>query len=240
MSPERVTVALPTYNELLNLPLIVPEILAHGYRLLIIDDNSPDGTGRLADSLAADLPSISVIHRPAKHGLGPAYAAGFDRALAQGAEVVIEMDADFSHDPADLPRLVAAIEDGAHLAIGSRYVPGGATPEWPWLRRVISRAGNLYARMMLGIPVRDATAGFRAFTADALKILPYGKAEASGYGFQVEMAWRAHQAGLKIVEVPITFRDRTRGTSKMGLSIVLEAMRLVTVWGLGRMLGRAA
>lgn len=240
MSPERVTVALPTYNELLNLPLIVPEILAHGYRLLIIDDNSPDGTGRLADSLAADLPSISVIHRPAKHGLGPAYAAGFDRALAQGAEVVIEMDADFSHDPADLPRLVAAIEDGAHLAIGSRYVPGGATPEWPWLRRVISRAGNLYARMMLGFPVRDATAGFRAFTADALKILPYGKAEASGYGFQVEMAWRAHQAGLKIVEVPITFRDRTRGTSKMGLSIVLEAMRLVTVWGLGRMLGRAA
>jgi dolichol-phosphate mannosyltransferase len=160
--------------------------------------------------------------------------------LAQGAEVVIEMDADFSHDPADLPRLVAAIEDGAHLAIGSRYVPGGATPEWPWLRRVISRAGNLYARMMLGIPVRDATAGFRAFTADALKILPYGKAEASGYGFQVEMAWRAHQAGLKIVEVPITFRDRTRGTSKMGLSIVLEAMRLVTVWGLGRMLGRSA
>ena len=240
MSPERVTVALPTYNELLNLPLIVPEILAHGYRLLIIDDNSPDGTGRLADSLAADLPSISVIHRPAKQGLGPAYAAGFDRALAKGAEVVIEMDADFSHDPADLPRLVAAIEDGAQLAIGSRYVPGGATPEWPWLRRVISRAGNLYARMMLGIPVRDATAGFRAFTADALKILPYGKAEASGYGFQVEMAWRAHQAGLKIVEVPITFRDRTRGTSKMGLSIVLEAMRLVTVWGLGRMLGRAA
>jgi dolichol-phosphate mannosyltransferase len=240
VSPERVTVALPTYNELLNLPLIVPEILAHGYRLLIIDDNSPDGTGRLADSLAADLPSISVIHRPAKQGLGPAYAAGFDRALAQGAEVVIEMDADFSHDPADLPRLVAAIEDGAQLAIGSRYVPGGATPEWPWLRRVISRAGNLYARMMLGIPVRDATAGFRAFTADALKILPYGKAEASGYGFQVEMAWRAHQAGLKIVEVPITFRDRTRGTSKMGLSIVLEAMRLVTVWGLGRMLGRAA
>jgi dolichol-phosphate mannosyltransferase len=240
VSPERVTVALPTYNELLNLPLIVPEILAHGYRLLIIDDNSPDGTGRLADSLAADLPSISVIHRPAKQGLGPAYAAGFDRALAQGAEVVIEMDADFSHDPADLPRLVAAIEDGAHLAIGSRYVPGGATPEWPWLRRVISRAGNLYALMMLGIPVRDATAGFRAFTADALKILPYGKAEASGYGFQVEMAWRAHQAGLKIVEVPITFRDRTRGTSKMGLSIVLEAMRLVTVWGLGRMLGRSA
>ena len=238
MSPERVTVALPTYNELLNLPLIVPEILAHGYRLLIIDDNSPDGTGRLADSLAADLPSISVIHRPAKQGLGPAYAAGFDRALAQGAEVVIEMDADFSHDPADLPRLVAAIEDGAHLAIGSRYVPGGATPEWPWLRRVISRAGNLYARMMLGFPVRDATAGFRAFRADALRRLPYRRAEASGYGFQVEMAWRAHREGLVIIEVPVTFRDRTRGKSKMGPFIVAEAMALVTVWGVGRLFGR--
>jgi dolichol-phosphate mannosyltransferase len=239
VSPERVTVALPTYNELLNLPLIVPEILAHGYRLLIIDDNSPDGTGRLADSLAADLPAISVIHRPEKQGLGPAYAAGFDQALGQDAEVVIEMDADFSHDPADLPRLVAAIDDGADLAIGSRYVPGGSTPEWPWVRRVISKAGNLYARTMLGIPVRDATAGFRAFTADALRALPYRDAEASGYGFQVEMAWRAHEAGLKVVEVPITFRDRTRGTSKMGLAIVVEAMRLVTVWGLGRMLGRS-
>jgi dolichol-phosphate mannosyltransferase len=239
VSPERVTVALPTYNELLNLPLIVPEILAHGYRLLIIDDNSPDGTGRLADSLAADLPAISVIHRPEKRGLGPAYAAGFDQALGQDAEVVIEMDADFSHDPADLPRLVAAIDEGADLAIGSRYVPGGSTPEWPWVRRVISKAGNLYARTMLGIPVRDATAGFRAFTADALRALPYRDAEASGYGFQVEMAWRAHEAGLKIVEVPITFRDRARGTSKMGLAIVVEAMRLVTLWGLGRMLGRS-
>jgi dolichol-phosphate mannosyltransferase len=239
VSPEQVTVALPTYNELLNLPLIVPEIAAHGYRLLVIDDNSPDGTGRLADNLAEDVAGMSVLHRPVKEGLGPAYAAGFDWALGEGAAVVIEMDCDFSHDPADLPRLVAAIEDGAEVAIGSRYVPGGATPDWPVTRQFISRSGNFYARTMLGIPVRDATAGFRAFTADALRRLPYRTAEASGYGFQVEMAWRAHQAGMRITEVPITFRDRARGTSKMGLPIVVEAMRLVTVWGLRRMLRRS-
>lgn len=230
-----VTVALPTYNELENLPLIIPEIVAHGYRLLIIDDNSPDGTGRLADSIAADLSGVSVLHRAEKEGLGPAYAAGFDRALADGAEIVIQMDADFSHDPGDLPRLFAAIEDGADLAIGSRYVPGGSTPDWPVLRQMVSRGGNLYARIMLGIPVRDATAGFRAYTAGALEKLPYRDAEASGYGFQVEMAWRAHRTGLQIAEVPVSFRDRTRGKSKMGLPIVLEAMRLVTMWGLGRL-----
>lgn len=234
---DRVTVALPTYNELENLGLIVPEIIIHGYRLLVIDDNSPDGTGRLADSLARDIPQISVLHRKEKAGLGPAYAAGFDRALNDGAEIVIEMDADFSHNPADLPRLVTAIDAGADVAIGSRYVPGGATPDWPAHRRFISRGGNLYARTMLGIPVRDATAGFRAFTAEALARLPYLQAEASGYGFQVEMAWRAHQAGMRITEVPISFHDRKRGTSKMGLPIVVEAMRLVTVWGFGRMLG---
>lgn len=238
MSTERVTVTLPTYNEIENLPHIVPEIVAHGYRLLIVDDNSPDGTGRLADSLAADLEAVSVLHRIEKAGLGPAYAAGFDHALASGAEVVVEMDADFSHDPADLPRLVEAIDSGADLAIGSRYVPGGSTPDWPAVRRIISRGGNLYARVMLGLPIRDATAGFRAYTADALRRLPYRDAEASGYGFQVEMAWRAHQAGMKVVEVPISFRDRTRGTSKMGMPIVLEAMRLVTVWGLSRLFGR--
>ena len=235
--PERVTVALPTYNELENLPLITPEIVAFGYRLLIIDDNSPDGTGRLADSLAADLSEVTVLHREVKEGLGPAYAAGFDRALGDGAEIVIEMDADFSHDPADLPRLVAAIEHGADVAIGSRYVPGGSTPDWPRIRQLISQGGNLYARAMLGIPIRDATAGFRAYAADALRRLPYRDAEASGYGFQVEMAWRAHRAGMKVIEVPISFRDRQRGTSKMGAPIVLEAMRLVTMWGLRRMFG---
>jgi dolichol-phosphate mannosyltransferase len=150
------------------------------------------------------------------------------------------MDADFSHDPADLPRLVAAIRAGADLAIGSRYVPGGSTPDWPIVRRFISRAGNIYARMMLGLPIRDATAGFRAFRAEALRALPYREARASGYGFQVEMAWRAHQRGLTITEVPISFRDRTRGTSKMGPRIVAEAMMLVTVWGLGRLVGRTS
>jgi dolichol-phosphate mannosyltransferase len=236
VSTERVTVALPTYNELENLPLIAPEIVAHGYRLLIVDDNSPDGTGRLADSLAADVPEISVLHRETKTGLGPAYAAAFDHALDAGAEVVVEMDADFSHDPADLERLVAAVDRGADVAIGSRYVPGGSTPDWPLSRRLISKTGNLYARLMLGVPTHDATAGFRAFRAEALRRLPYRQAEASGYGFQVEMAWRAHQAGLVIEEVPITFRDRTRGESKMGIRIVVEAMWLVTLWGIGRLL----
>lgn len=239
MSTSSVTVALPTYNELENLPHIVPEIVVHGYKLLIIDDNSPDGTGRLADGLAADLDAVDVLHRSEKSGLGPAYADGFDKVLSEGAEIVVEMDADFSHDPADLPRLVAAVSDGADLAIGSRYVPGGSTPDWPVLRRFISRGGNLYARTMLGIPVRDATAGFRAFSADALRRLPYRQTDASGYGFQVEMAWRAHQAGMKITEVPITFRDRTRGKSKMGFPIVVEAMRLITVWGLGRIFRRS-
>jgi dolichol-phosphate mannosyltransferase len=234
---EPVTVVLPTYNELENLPHIVPEIAAHGYRLLVVDDNSPDGTGHLADSFARDLSQVAVLHREEKAGLGPAYAAGFDRALADGAQTVIEMDADFSHDPGDLPRLVSAIEDGADVAIGSRYVSGGATPDWPAHRKLISKGGNLYARIMLGIPIRDATAGFRAYRADALRRLPYRSARASGYGFQVELAWRAHQAGMNVTEIPISFHDRTRGTSKMGLPIVAEAMGLVTVWGAGRLLG---
>lgn len=238
MSTEQVTVALPTYNEIENLSDIATQILSHGYGLLIIDDGSPDGTGDLADEIASGDDRVSVLHREQKLGLGPAYAAGFDEALADGADIVVEMDADFSHDPADLPRLVAAVRGGADLAIGSRYVPGGSTPDWPLLRRLISRGGNLYARTMLGIPTRDATAGFRAFRADALSRLPYADAEASGYGFQVEMAWRAHQAGMRVVEVPISFRDRTRGTSKMGPRIVAEAMWLVTVWGLGRVVGR--
>jgi dolichol-phosphate mannosyltransferase len=234
---DRVTVVLPTYNERENLSDIAAAITTHGYRLLVVDDSSPDGTGEIADEMARANPAISVLHREKKEGLGPAYRAGFDRALADGAETVIEMDADFSHDPADLPRLVEAVEQGADLAIGSRYVPGGSTPDWPWSRRFISKGGNLYARIMLGIPTRDATAGFRAFRAEALRVLSYENAEASGYGFQVEMAMRAHGAGMKVVEVPISFKDRTRGTSKMGTGIVLEAMGLVTVWGFKRLFG---
>lgn len=235
MPPDRVTVVIPTYNERENLPHIAAAVTGQGYELLIVDDASPDGTGEMAERLAGEDPRLSVLHRQAKEGLGPAYAAGFDRVLAEGAEIVVEMDADFSHDPADLPRLVAAVDAGADLAIGSRYVRGGSTPDWPASRRVISKGGNLYARIMLGLPIRDATAGFRAFRAEALRSLPYGSAQASGYAFQVEMAMRACESGLVVVEVPISFRDRAHGTSKMGSGIVLEAMRLVTVWGLGRM-----
>ena len=238
MSPDVVTVVVPTYNERENLEDIARAITDRGYRLLIVDDNSPDGTGEIADRLSEEHHSIAVLHREAKSGLGPAYAAGFDHLMEGDSEVIIEMDADFSHDPPDLDRLVAAIDEGAELAIGSRYVPGGGTPDWPWLRRFVSKAGNVYARTLLGIPIRDATAGFRAFRRDSLARLPYREAEASGYGFQVEMAWRAHQQGLRIEEVPISFRDRTRGKSKMGLRIVLEAMWLVTIWGITRHLSR--
>ena len=239
MPTELVTVVVPTYNERENLPHLAAAVLLHGYSLLIVDDASPDGTGRIADELAADIDRVGVVHRASKEGLGPAYAEGFDRALSAGAEVVVEMDADFSHNPADLPRLVAAVDAGADVAIGSRYVPGGDTPDWPPHRRLLSRGGNIYARIMLGIPIRDATAGFRAFRAEALRRLPYRRAQASGYGFQVEMAWRAQQAGLDIREVPIVFRDRQHGTSKMGAPIVLEAMWLVTRWGLGRLVSRS-
>jgi dolichol-phosphate mannosyltransferase len=238
VQPDRVTVVVPTYNEIDNIERLALRIRDFGYSLLIVDDGSPDGTGDAADRLAAADPSISVLHRTTKEGLGPAYVAGFDRALDDGAEIVIEMDADFSHDPADLPRLVGAVEAGADLAIGSRYVPGGTTPDWPWYRRFVSRNGNRYARLMLGVPIRDATAGFRAFTAKGLRSLPYRETEASGYGFQVEMAWLAHRLGLTVVEVPVTFRDRAYGTSKMSGRIVAEAMWLVTLWGLGR-IGRA-
>lgn len=212
-------------------------VLLHGYRLIVVDDGSPDGTGDIADSIARDVDRMSVLHRTTKEGLGPAYAAGFDRALADGAEVVVEMDADFSHNPTDLPRLVRGIEEGADLVIGSRYVEGGDTPDWPLSRRLISRGGNLWVRLMLGMPVRDATAGFRAYRAAALRQLPYREARASGYGFQVEMAWRAYQAGHDIREIPIVFRDRELGKSKMGLGIVLEAMWLVTRWGISRRFG---
>jgi dolichol-phosphate mannosyltransferase len=235
-----VTVVVPTYNERDNLPHLAAAIRLHGYRLLVVDDASPDGTGTVADAIAAPDPLMDVLHRSRKEGLGPAYAAGFDLVLGGPSEVVIEMDADFSHNPADLPRLVASVdEDGADLAIGSRYVPGGSTPDWPAHRRFLSRGGNRYVRLMLGIPIRDATAGFRAFRADALRALPYRSAQASGYGFQVEMAMRAHDAGMRVAEIPVVFRDRTVGTSKMNGAIVREAMWLVTRWGIARRL-RAA
>lgn len=234
MRPDRVTVVVPTYNERDNLPHLAAAVLLHSYRLIIVDDNSPDGTGAIADELATAAAGIEVIHRHSKEGLGPAYAEGFERALSREAAVVVQMDCDFSHNPADIPRLVAAVDEGADLVLGSRYVHGGATPDWPTRRRFLSKGGNLYARIMLGLPVRDATAGFRAWRGESLRALPYANAEASGYGFQVEMAMRTFDMKMRIVEVPIVFRDRLLGQSKMGSDIVLEAMRLVTVWGLDR------
>jgi dolichol-phosphate mannosyltransferase len=241
MRADEVTVVVPTYNELENLPALAEAVLSHGYRLLIVDDSSPDGTGTLADELAGASQHIEVVHRPVKTGLGPAYAVGFVHALTGGARVICEMDADFSHDPADLPRLVDPVAAGrADLAIGSRYVPGGLTPDWPIHRRVLSRGGNLYARLMLGLPIRDATAGFRAYRAARLAELSAETCQASGYGFQVELAWRATRMGFRIVEVPIVFRDRVYGESKMKGKIVGEAMWLVTKWGFGRMMRRSA
>jgi len=228
----RVLVIVPTYNESENIAHIAQAVRAHEYDLLVVDDGSPDGTGKIADELAAADPGVLVLHRSEKSGLGPAYAAGFEHGLEMGYEILCEMDADFSHDPTDLPRLVAAVESGADLAIGSRYVAGGGTEGWPWYREALSRGGNIYASVLLGLKVRDATAGFRAFRETTLRKIDPSSCQASGYGFQVEMAWRTEQAGLEIVEVPITFRDRILGESKMNGKIALEAIGLITKWGI--------
>ena len=233
-----VLVVLPTFNEAENLRSIGAAIRHQGMGVLIVDDGSPDGTGDIADALAYDDPRIRVLHRSMKQGLGPAYAAGFTVALDSGASIICEMDADFSHDPADIGRLVAAVDAGADVAIGSRYVDGGESDGWPLHRRLISRGGNWYARIMLGISIRDVTAGFRAFRASSLRRLDPATCEASGYGFQVEMAWRAQRAGMVVDEVPIVFRERQEGSSKMTSAIALEAMRLVTAWGVRRAVGR--
>jgi dolichol-phosphate mannosyltransferase len=221
-----VWVILPTYNEAENLERIVAailEALPPSRRILIVDDNSPDGTGEIADRLAAANESISVLHRDQKQGLGPAYLAGFRVALDGGAELIIEMDADFSHDPAYLPRLIEAT-DRADLAIGSRYVPGGGVTDWGPMRRFISRGGSAYARVALGLPVRDLTGGFKCFRRVVLETIDLDTIEARGYAFQVETTYRAIKSGFRVVEVPIVFRDRRDGTSKMSKSIVAEAM----------------
>lgn len=232
-------VVIPTYNEVENIEPIVAAVRRLGYAVLVVDDGSPDGTGDVADVLAAaDPDSVAVLHRSAKNGLGPAYSAGFDWGLANGATILCEMDADFSHDPNVLPDLISAVEGGADLAIGSRYVPGGGVDNWPWHRRALSKFGNLYAALMLGTRIKDMTAGMRAFSAPALAGLEPASCDAAGYGFQVEMAWRASLADLQVVEVPITFRDRERGESKMDMRIAVEAMFLVTKWGIGRIFRR--
>ena len=238
IAPDRVTVVVPTYNEIGSLEDAALGVISQGYRLLVVDDGSPDGTGRLADELAGDHELIDVLHRQEKQGLGPAYIAGFDAALAAGAEIVCEMDADLSHDPAVIPVLVAAVEAGADLAIASRLVPGGGFANWSMRRRTLSRWGNRYARRMLAVPTRDMTSGFRAFRASGLPRLDPGSCLANGYAFQIEMAWRAHRAGMTVTEVPFTFVERTHGRSKLSGRITFEAIWLVTRWGLRRMLRR--
>ncbi len=216
---------LPTYNEASNLEGIVEAVLdelASPRHLLVVDDSSPDGTGAIADRLAAEHDDVSVLHRARKQGLGPAYVAGFQEALAGGASLIAQMDADFSHDPVDLPRLVAASRD-ADLVLGSRYVQGGGVEDWGPIRRLISRGGCAYARAVLGLHVRDLTGGFKVFRREVLEAIDLPSISAFGYAFQVETTYRAHQAGFTVLELPITFRDRRVGESKMSKRIVLEA-----------------
>ena len=223
--PIRVWLVLPTYEEAANVAAIVEAALDHlpeGARVLVVDDASPDGTGEVAAALAARNPAVEVLHRASKEGLGPAYVAGFRRALSAGAELVAQMDADFSHDPADLPRLIAAAAN-ADLVLGSRYAPGGAVEEWGSLRRAVSRGGSAYARTALGLDVADLTGGFKVFRRTVLEAIDLDSIESLGYAFQVETTFRAVRAGFRVLEVPITFRDREVGESKMSKRIVLEA-----------------
>lgn len=230
----RTLIVLPTFNEadnivevLQKLRAVVPEA-----SVLVVDDASPDGTADLVEEVAEQIGDISVMRRPAKSGLGSAYRDGFRRGLSVGYDVMVEMDSDLSHDPAALPLLLTAVADGAALALGSRYIPGGSIPDWSWHRRALSRWGNRYAAAVLGIDVKDATSGYRAYRAEALTNLDFHTVQADGYGFQVEMAYRVLASGGRIVEVPISFTDRVRGESKMSSRIVIEALVLVTWWAI--------
>jgi len=213
------------------------EVLGPDDRVLVIDDNSPDGTGELADRLAAELEAVEVLHRPRKDGLGPAYLAGFRRALELGAELVVEIDCDFSHDPADVPRLLAAAGD-ADLVLGSRYVPGGSVENWGAVRRAISAGGSLYARLLLGVPVRDLTGGFKCYRRAVLETIDLDAIRSRGYAFQIETTYRALRRGFRVREVPIRFVDREIGGSKMSRSIVLEAVWKVPLLRLAALRGR--
>lgn len=236
----RILVCVPTYDEIESLPPLLDRLLSArpDVDVLVIDDRSPDGTGRYADDRAAREPRLHVLHRAGKQGLGAAYLAAFAWALDRGYDVVCEMDADGSHAPEQLGRLLDAVAGGADLVIGSRWVPGGEVVNWPLSRRLLSRGGNTYTRIVLGIPVRDATAGYRAFTASALRAIPLEDVASAGYCFQVDLAWRSVLAGLRVDEVPITFVEREAGASKMSSGIVREALWRVTVWGVGRRLGQ--
>ncbi|MGC5627260.1 polyprenol monophosphomannose synthase [Georgenia sp. Z1344] len=231
----RTLVIVPTYNELESLPGAVRRVreAAPWVDVLVADDNSPDGTGQLADELAAADVQVQVLHRPGKEGLGRAYVAGFGYALERGYELIVEMDADGSHRAVDLPALLERAEasDAPDLVIGSRWVPGGEVANWPRSRELISRTGNTYVRLVLGMSVGDATAGFRVFRASTLRALPLDEVESAGYCFQVDMTWRVHRAGMRIVEVPIVFVEREEGVSKMTGGIVREALWRTTAWG---------
>ena len=236
-----ICVCLPTYNERENLEPMVDrlgEILGSDGLVLVIDDNSPDGTGERADRLAAERPRVQVLHRPRKEGLGPAYLDGFRRALELGADLIFELDCDFSHDPADVPRLAAAAAE-ADLVIGSRYVPGGGTKNWGLVRRLISRGGSLYAQILLGVPIRDLTGGFKCYRREVLEAIDLDAIHSKGYAFQIETTYRALRAGFRVVEVPIVFTDREVGGSKMSKAIVLEAVWKVPALRLGRLRARA-
>jgi dolichol-phosphate mannosyltransferase len=240
MSLGRVLVVVPTYDEADNVLVIAERLHAAvpDADLLVVDDDSPDGTGKLAADLAEREPWAHVLHRTGKQGLGAAYIAGFAWAREQGYDVVVEMDADGSHAPEQLPRLLAALER-ADLVVGSRWVPGGQVVNWPRSRELLSRGGNAYTRVLLRLPLRDATGGFRAYRRTVLDALPLEEVSSQGYCFQVDLAWRTWQAGYRVVEVPITFVERERGDSKMSRGIVAEALWRVTWWGLGRRRGPA-
>jgi dolichol-phosphate mannosyltransferase len=228
-------VVVPTYNEAESLAVIVGRLRQEvpDADIMIVDDASPDGTGRIADELADGDPAISVLHRAAKEGLGRAYIAGFERGLDAGYRYLVEIDADGSHDPVELPAMLAAAESSEDLVIGSRWVTGGAVLNWPWFRRTISRTGNRYARMVLRSRIRDLTSGYRVFRADALRAVEFSRVSSQGYCFQVELAWRLEKAGFRVSEHPITFVERTAGQSKMHAGIVAEALMRITFWGLG-------
>jgi dolichol-phosphate mannosyltransferase len=230
----RVAVVLPTYNESENIARLLTQLrtVVPDGRLYVVDDNSPDGTGDIAERCAAELGGIEVIHRPGKQGLGSAYRQGFAHVIAQGVDVIVSMDVDFSHDPLSIPAMLAAIDAGSDAVIGSRYVNGGGTKNWPLHRRLLSRWGNLYTGAVLGVKVRDCTSGFRAYRASALAAIAPETTKAEGYAFLSELVVRLSRRGSKISEVPILFIDRENGTSKMSGRIIVESMLLVTRWGI--------
>lgn len=235
----RVLVVLPTYNEQANIEQMLEAVrtAVPEADVLVVDDSSPDGTADIADKVASRLGQVNVFVRPEKNGLGPAYRAGFAWGLERGYDAFVEMDCDFSHDPGELPSLLAASAAGADLVIGSRYVPGGAIPAWSFSRKLLSRSGNIYANLVLGLGVADSTAGFRVYKATLLEKIGLDGVRADGYGFQIEMTYRSRRANAVIKEVPIHFVDRVAGTSKMSRSVVTEALWLVTTWGLRRLIG---